>query len=263
MRHNFCFQARSIAPSLVPFAQATAVYFVIATFITNKIVFSVFKCLPIGMLIMFVARRLSTRLGSKLDGYGRVHFVETSVPSRYPLLILIGLCSSLLGDICVVYKDQLMIGAIVTFGVAHCCYATAFSLPSNPPRSFLEPFNVPCFLFIVCIVYTLDSTLVPYFHDALSYAAPIYSTLIGTMCWRALSKLPVVDAFRTGKCNWSLLMRALGGLLFVASDGTLSYNLFVNRLEYADSLTTVMLTYYGSQLCFAVSIIGSEITCRK
>lgn len=274
---------RALGPSLVPFLKTTAIYFVLAGNIANRPLYAMVKCLPIASLIIFVLLHYRTRLApkkgdkhavqllgigsidsgangksseGKLDNSGVGTSAEASgfgnwkaafyellrgERSRYSRLVLLGLLLSLIGDVCLVWRELFLAG-MVFFALAHGAYAAAFSF---------TPFNPLGFLLVLVIGLTYHYAMQVYFVGVFAVAAPCYSVLIGTMLWRALSRLTLDADF----WQWTSIASCFGASLFAISDGLLGVDRFAGGVPYVRLL--VMLTYYSAQLGISVSVVDT------
>ncbi|XP_063968857.1 lysoplasmalogenase TMEM86A-like [Lytechinus pictus] len=188
----------------------------------------IFKTLPIlclGLLVVDTIRHAT-------------HQPKT----HYDVSILIGLILSGFGDAFLVYNydpDFFILG-LLHFAMAHASYIVAFGL---------RPFNAKLFAVSAicgCGVYSVLGS--GFTRHNLTGLGILYTTLIMSMCWRALARPPLPGNQETW--TWS----AVGAILFFISDFVLGINKFRAPVPYAN--TIIMVTYYAGQLGIALSVFG-------
>ncbi|QQS98946.1 lysoplasmalogenase [Peribacillus psychrosaccharolyticus] len=153
--------------------------------------------------------------------------------SKYQVLILVGLFFCMLGDGLLIW----FIVGLSAFLIGHLFYIAAF----------LQRFTFS---------WLRALTILP---------IAVYSLIIGTQVVQALNQndqsnlvIPVICYILViSIMGWTAIMTGnrsavVGGLLFVASDSILSWNMFVSEVAYSHPL--IMLTYYGGQFFIANSI---------
>jgi len=153
--------------------------------------------------------------------------------SKYQVLILIGLFFCMLGDGLLIW----FIVGLSAFLIGHLFYIAAF----------IQRFTFS---------WLRALTILP---------IALYSLIIGTQVVQALNQndqsnlvIPVICYILViSIMGWTAIMTGnksaiIGGLLFVASDSILSWNMFVSEVTYSHPL--IMLTYYGGQFFIANSI---------
>ncbi|XP_078457725.1 lysoplasmalogenase TMEM86B-like [Lampetra planeri] len=186
------------------------------------------KCLPVLALIPFARQR-----GGPAGGR----------------CVALGLAASVVGDVCLFYKDTYFLHGVVAFGLAHCCYIKAFGLRGD--HLVLGLVLLSCALAAFAFLYpgvSDDAVLAP--------AILAYSLLIFTMAWRALARLFGGPGW--GACE---LSGALGAALFVASDLTLATNRFRFAVPHAALVTHA--TYYAAQQLIALSVKRESLTGKQ
>uniref|UniRef100_A0A8C5PDL1 lysoplasmalogenase n=1 Tax=Leptobrachium leishanense TaxID=445787 RepID=A0A8C5PDL1_9ANUR len=201
------------------------VYFTLWIPLSEPSLYSAFiKCLPIISLEFFIV----------------VHSLGQGSFSSYSRKVLLGLIFSGLGDMCLVWPEYFLHG-MVMFGLAHVMYTVAFGL---------LPLNIRVFFFfgIFCVVFY--SVIFSYLHGPFVYMVAGYASLIGTMGWRALSRV----SLSSHNFSWARMSAALGSIVFMVSDGVLSIDKFC--FPIANSRSIIMATYYGAQLLIALSVTG-------
>ncbi|MCC3372574.1 lysoplasmalogenase [Cohnella sp. REN36] len=148
-------------------------------------------------------------------------------------LLLTGLFFCMLGD---GLLGWFVVG-LSAFLVGHLFYLASFWREHRPSR-LRSAAIVPIACFAVYMGWELVHALARDDKHALVFPVLLYIAVISLMAWSAI---------RTGK-TWAIV----GGLLFLASDAILSWNLFVSDVAYAGVL--IMTTYYVAQFCIAHSI---------
>ncbi|XP_066600593.1 lysoplasmalogenase TMEM86A [Prorops nasuta] len=216
---------KSVGPKLVPFFKSVSVYFVLfaehPTLLT-----ACFKCLPIISLIIFVV----------------LHGMSLSEEYTFSRRILIGLIFSCLGDALLVWPNYFIAGMCM-FAIAQITYIAAFGF---------EPLNAK----LGAVIYLMSSIaiwiLMPGLNGVLSIGVPIYTLLLTTMAWRAISRVQFFGELWT----WTKLCSCLGSICFVISDTLLGFHYFHTPLPYAQ--ISIMSTYYAAQLGIALSVVDSK-----
>ena len=223
---SFLLQIKHSAPKLVPFFKTFCIYFILWLPEAEKpsVLAAVIKILPILSLCGFVAMQ-----GVCLSG---IHV--------YNRRILIGLVFSMFGDIFIVWEHTHFSYGVVSFGVAHLCYASAFGFdPINP------------IVFVGLLVPNLYAyyLYLPNLRGFLAAAIAGYMLMIMIMIWRAVTGLQV--SVQNQVREWTKLCACVGSLLFGISDLILGLNKFYFPIPFARAV--IMVTYYGAQLGIALS----------
>ncbi|XP_011692392.1 PREDICTED: lysoplasmalogenase-like protein TMEM86A [Wasmannia auropunctata] len=215
---------KSVGPKLVPFFKSVSVYFVLLAEQPSLLTASL-KCLPIISLIIFVL----------------LHGISLSKEYAFSRRILTGLVFSCLGDALLVWPNCFAAGMCM-FAVAQIMYIFAFGF---------KPLNLTlgAVLYMSCSVVIY--TLMPGLNGVLAIGVPIYTVLLTTMAWRAISR---VQFF--GEWTWTKLCSCIGSICFVISDTLLGFHYFHSPLPY--SQVSIMLTYYAAQLGIALSAVDSK-----
>ncbi|KYM85100.1 Transmembrane protein 86A [Atta colombica] len=99
---------------------------------------------------------------------------------------------------------------------------------------------------------TLIYALMPGLNGILAIGVPIYTVLLTTMAWRAISRVQFFGELWT----WTKLCSCIGSICFVISDTLLGFHYFHSPLPY--SQVSIMLTYYAAQLGIALSAVDSK-----
>lgn len=151
---------------------------------------------------------------------------------RYKLIVCIGLLFCAIGD----YSLQWFLIGLSSFLIGHIFYIAAFR-STNTGHTPL-PVKIGLLLYGLVMVIWIAGTLLNNGDTILAIAVLLYISVILTMGW---------TSFRVGTV-WAII----GALLFIASDSVLAINRFIVDVAYAHEI--IMLTYYGAQLCFVISI---------
>ncbi|XP_043681592.1 lysoplasmalogenase-like protein TMEM86A [Vespula pensylvanica] len=216
---------KSVGPKLVPFFKSVSVYFVLLAE-QPSLLTACFKCLPIISLIVFVL----------------LHGISLSKEYTFSRRILTGLVFSCIGDALLVWPNCFIAGMCM-FAIAQIMYIYAFGF---------KPIN----LLLGAIMYTLCSLviclLMPGLSGILVIGVPIYTVLLTTMAWRAISRVQFFGELWT----WTKLCSCVGSICFLISDTLLGIHYFRNPLPY--SQVSIMLTYYTAQLGIALSAVDSK-----
>jgi uncharacterized membrane protein YhhN len=201
-------------------AVAVGVGHVAARYAGARRVAGVLKAIPIAILAMTAA------------------FEAAPVSEAYRRLVVVGLLSSLAGDVWLVFPRGFVPG-LACFLVAHVLYIAAFAPAAvwSPQAALL---GVGFALFAVGMFARLAPGLG---RERLPVA--VYVATIATMGWCA-----AVRAGSVGGPSGALALA--GALLFMVSDGVLAIDRFVRRFAAADAV--VMTTYYAAQILIALSV---------
>jgi len=219
------------APKLVPFFKTCCIYFILwlPEAENPSVLSAVIKILPILSLCGFVA----------MQG------VSLSVIHDYNRRILYGLIFSMFGDIFIVWELTHFSYGVVSFGVAHLFYASAFGF---------EPVNPIVFVGLMVPTLHTYSLYLPNLEGILIGLIAGYMLLITIMIWRAVTGLQV--SVRSQAWEWTKLCSCVGSILFGISDLILGMNKFYLPIPSARAI--VMVTYYGAQLGIALSSFTVE-----
>ena len=200
-------------------AVAVGIGHVAARYAGARRVAGVLKAIPIAILAMTAA------------------FEPTPVSEAYRRLVVVGLLSSLAGDVWLVFPRGFVPG-LACFLVAHVLYVAAFAPAAVSPQAAL--LGVGFALFAVGMFARLAPGLG---RERLPVA--VYVATIATMGWCA-----AVRAGSVGGPSGALALA--GALLFMVSDGVLAIDRFVRGFAAADAV--VMTTYYAAQILIALSV---------
>ncbi|KAG9481603.1 hypothetical protein GDO78_010701 [Eleutherodactylus coqui] len=202
---------------------AVCIYFVLWIPLSEPGLYNAFiKCLPIVSLQFYVL----------------IHSIGLCKISFYAQKIYLGLIFSAAGDICLVWPEYFQLG-MVMFGLAHIMYTTAFGF---------HPLNLRIFIFIALLCGGFYSVTFSYLSGPFVYMVAGYTMLIGTMTWRALSRVNLASH----TFSWTCVSAALGSIFFMISDCVLAIDKFC--FPVFNSREVIMSTYYGAQMLIALSI---------
>ncbi|XP_071874066.1 lysoplasmalogenase TMEM86A isoform X3 [Bombus fervidus] len=220
---------KSVGPKLVPFFKSVSVYFILLAE-QPSLLTACFKCLPIISLIVFVL----------------LHGISLSQEYRFSRRILTGLIFSCIGDALLVWPSCFTPGMCM-FALAQIMYISAFGF-------------IPLNIMLGTILYALCSlviyALMPGLNGILVFGVPVYTVLLTTMAWRAISRVQFYKVQRKELWTWTKLCSCIGSICFLISDTLLGFHYFHTPLPY--SQVSIMLTYYAAQLGIALSAVGSK-----
>ncbi|SDO22406.1 Uncharacterized membrane protein YhhN [Psychrobacillus sp. OK028] len=174
----------------------------------------VFKLIPMLLIILFAFLR------------------PVGESKKYKTLILIGLTVCMLADGLIYW----FIVGLITFLIGHIWYIFAFKQIKHTP--------LPKWIIVVLLAYGLAmglwlaGTLWSQGDIVLACAVVLYIGVILTMGW---------SAFQTAN-----KFAIIGAILFIFSDSILAINKFIVEVLFSDAL--IMISYYGAQFMFAISI---------
>lgn len=164
--------------------------------------------------------------------------VDDPVSSTYQVLIVIGLCVSLVGDVFLMLPTDRLLQGLASFLIAHIVYITAFTLEGNGVTPLWT--IIPFILYGAIILWWLWA-------DLGSMKAPvlIYVGAILIMAWQANNRwLETRDT--------ESLLALIGAYLFVMSDSVLAVERF--RGSFRSAPFWVLSTYFAAQWLIALSI---------
>lgn len=230
-------QFKQAVLKLIPFFKTFCIYFILwlPEAEDPSVLAAIIKILPILSLCGFVI----------LQG------VSLSVKYDYNRRILFGLIFSMFGDIFIVWEHSHFSFGVVSFGVAHLCYATAFGF---------EPINLMVLLGLLLPSLHTYSLYLPNLEGFLVGAIAGYMLMITIMIWRAVTGLQV--SLRGKAWQWTKLCACVGSISFGISDLILGLNKFYIPIPYARAI--VMVTYYSAQLGITLSSFTvSQVKIQK
>ena len=220
-----------MAPFLIPFLKMSCVYFVLDLSDQPSLTAAFVKALPVLSLAWLVCLQ-GVGLGEPISQY-----------ITYNRRILCGLLLSSIGDAVLIWQKEeiYFIIGLLCFACAQLCYIVAFGFS---PFGLKE--MVLCYSAVTVVmvgVYPCLQTM------TLSCGVSAYALLITTMSWRSLARFNL-----RGDIPWRKIFSAVGALLFAMSDIILAVNKFCFAVPFEHAL--IMTTYYGAQLCIALSVIN-------
>lgn len=188
-------------------------------------------------LLNFVFKPLAT-IAVIAYAWRRGH--ETPLLRRW---VLAGLVASLAGDIALLWPQQGFLPGLVSFLLAHLAYLWAFTR--------LEPFaaDKAPFVFYAVVAGGILALLWPGVPGALRVPVVAYVVCLASMAAQS------AVLWRAGQSRGAVL--ALGGALFVASDGLLATNKFAGPLPL--SSLWILATYWSAQWCIASFLAPPQV----
>lgn len=201
---------------LTPFYLTQVLYWFILYIPSNQpgLLTLVVKCLPVSSLAFYIGFSGQTK-------NPMVHWLH------------IGMIFSVGGDACLVYNDLFILG-MLSFACAHVCFIKAFGFDRLKP--------LIGFVILILMVGVLSLLLPNIDEIPIKIGFPLYSSLLGTMTWRALAK------FDEGTVE---KLTGIGATLFLISDGIIGVNMFYQKLPNPQFL--IMSTYYLAQFLITLS----------
>lgn len=210
-------------PKLIPFFKTFCIYFILwlPEAKNPSILAAVIKILPIISLCGFVI----------MQG---LHFHD------YNSCILLGLIFSMFGDIFIVWEHTHFQFGVISFGIAHLCYASAFGF---------RPFNPLVLIGLLILTLNTYSLYFPNLNGSFVGTVAGYMLMITVMIWRAITGLQI--SFHSQAWQWTKVCACVGAISFGFSDFILGVNKWHFPIPYARAI--VMVTYYNAQLGIALS----------
>lgn len=129
------------------------------------------------------------------------------------------------------------------FALAQIMYISAFGF---------IPLNIALGTILYAMCSLVIYALMPGLNGILVIGVPVYTVLLTTMAWRAISRVQFYKELWT----WTKLCSCIGSICFLISDTLLGFHYFHTPLPY--SQVSIMLTYYAAQLGIALSAVGSK-----
>jgi uncharacterized membrane protein YhhN len=190
---------------------------------------------PLG----FVFKPLTTLL---IVAYAWPRGAGAASQRRY---IRFGLLLSLVGDVALLWPSRGFLPGLVAFLLAHLAYIAAFSVPL---RLAARPSGFIVYAAVAALILSALWEGVP---SALRVPVVAYVTCLATMAAQAFGWWR--DSVSRASAEIPLAGRAaLGGALFMASDGLLAINRFGTALPLAP--LWILATYWLAQGCIASSL---------
>ena len=214
-------------------------------------VFVVLMCIFAGILAA-VRQRAGLAHHLFFKSAASVMFVLVAVSARmgadqtYYLMILIGLCMSLAGDVLLVFTDigdRYFLAGMAFFLLAHVFYIIGFFL--FVPFSLFDVAFFIMFLTIGASAFyaqklNLGQLKLPIF---------IYTIVLCAMAAKALTMLFIKDGIYS-----FAICAAVGGVMFAFSDLALAYGQFGEKATGVFRTINTVL-YYGGQALIALSVM--------
>lgn len=163
--------------------------------------------------------------------------VPEAISPTYRVLIVAGLCASLVGDVLLIFPQRFLPG-LVSFLVAHLIYIAAFTVTAERPAPWWV--LIPFVVYGAVILWRLWSHL-----GALRQPVLIYVGVILVMAWQAASRWVVAQ-------HRAELLALAGAYLFVASDSVLAFERF--RGGWRSAAFWVLSLYFAAQGLIALSV---------
>ena len=184
-----------------------------------------YTCKPLIMVLISIFFYLSV-----MDNY-----------NRFAILIQLGFFFSWLGDILLMFEDDVpsfFIFGLIAFLLTHICYIFAFrkSVTDSKRPSYIKQkplFAIPFILLGITIYWALFPNL-----KELTIPVLVYTGVIVTMVIFALNTKNAVTTV-----SYQLLFA--GAMVFMISDTVLSFNKFLFPTSYAEVI--IMSTYIAAQ----------------
>jgi uncharacterized membrane protein YhhN len=172
---------------------------------------------------------------------------------RQRVLVRVGLVLSLAGDVFLLWPREGFLPGLVAFALAHLAYIAAFCVPL---RLGARPI---AFAGYAVVAASILAMLWPGIPAALRVPVVVYVLCLATMAAQALSWWR--DSLARGVTDASLArMAALGGALFMLSDGLLATNKFAVPLPLSSLF--ILATYWLAQWCIAESLATPHTACQ-
>ena len=195
-----------------------------------------------GLYIDSTALRLLTK---GLPVIALIFWLRSAPEGSYRNWITIGLIFSLGGDILLDIPEQHLANQFVlglgSFLIGHLAYVIAYT---SDTRRLAPLALLLAIAFGGSMLYVLNSK--PDGLGPLLIPVTLYALTISAMLWRALARSGVA-----GIPQASVWLASVGALLFVASDGMIGINKFVQPFEEAKY--AIIITYWLGQFGIAAS----------
>jgi len=194
---------------------------------SHRPIFAVFKVLPIICLLLSVLR------------------------IRSEATIIVGLVTSLIGDICLVYHERFFLLGVLSFGISQSLYSYAFGF-ANLEMWLLLPIAVAGISFWILVSSNAES-------DVLRVFLLVYMSLLGAMLWRAMASswnallTPSLRDLSTTSF-WKQHIIAAGAVSFVVSDSLIA--LYQFRLQKKQPFLLIISLYYIGQAGISLMVLA-------
>lgn len=168
-------------------------------------------------------------------------FQKASPNTSYKKWLLLGLLFCMIGDATL----QWFLFGLTSFLIGHICYIVAFvqlkeKIIARPAATLLLLYGGFMVIWIAGTVFKSGDII-------LGVAVIAYITVILTMGWTAIQT--------------NSKLATIGALSFIFSDSILSINMFITDVPFSHAL--IMVSYYGAQLLFAISISYYSVIRKK
>lgn len=168
-------------------------------------------------------------------------FQKASPNTSYKKWLLLGLLFCMIGDATL----QWFLFGLTSFLIGHICYIVAFvqlkeKIIARPAATLLLLYGGFMVIWIAGTVFKSGDII-------LGVAVIAYITVILTMGWTAIQT--------------NSKLTTIGALSFIFSDSILSINMFITDVPFSHAL--IMVSYYGAQLLFAISISYYSVIRKK
>ena len=162
---------------------------------------------------------------------------EDPLSNTYQVLIVLGLLSSMAGDVMLIMPDRFVEG-LVCFLVAHLLYIAAFTLEGDgtAPLWYIIPFLAFGGFVLRRLWPYLENMRVPVI---------IYTSAILLMAWQAANRWLEVG-------GQPAMLALIGAYLFLASDTALAFERF--RGTWRSAPFWVLSLYFAAQWLIALSV---------
>lgn len=155
--------------------------------------------------------------------------------------LLLGLLFCMIGDATL----QWFLIGLSSFLIGHICYIVAFIQLKE--RVIAKPAASLLLLYGGFMIFWIAGTVFKSGDLILAIAVVAYITVILTMGWTAIQT--------------NTKFAIIGALSFIFSDSILSINMFITDIPFSHAL--IMVSYYGAQLLFAISISYYSVIRKK
>ncbi|MGE7838878.1 lysoplasmalogenase [Viridibacillus arvi] len=161
--------------------------------------------------------------------------------TSYKNWLLLGLLFCMIGDATL----QWFLFGLTSFLIGHICYIFAFVQLKE--KVIAKPAAILLLLYGGFMIIWIAGTVFKTGDHILAVAVVAYIAVILTMGWTAIQTNTKLAAF--------------GALSFIFSDSILSINMFITDVPFSHAL--IMVSYYGAQLLFAISISYYSVIRKK
>ncbi|MGE7918764.1 lysoplasmalogenase [Viridibacillus sp. NPDC093762] len=166
---------------------------------------------------------------------------KASPNTSYKTWLLLGLFFCMIGDATL----QWFLLGLTSFLIGHICYIVAFIQLKE--KVIAKPAATLLLLYGGFMVIWIAGTVFKSGDIILGVAVIAYITVILTMGWTAIQT--------------NSKLATIGALSFIFSDSILSINMFITDVPFSHAL--IMVSYYGAQLLFAISISYYSVIRKK